>query len=213
MTEDLFKIIDGGVIFSEIGIISGYDLNKANLQANELILGCVDVSGVTSLYIRDNSGGGNQTVLTNSNFTTIMAGVGTLLANWEENGTILRPKVAGYALGETGFEVGPVITLQQVLTDAASITYNAGVSNDASVTLTADRTLAALTNVVNGQTGVLTVIQNGTGSWDLAFGATYVVISGNIADIGNQAAGKRSFVTWKYDGASAIAYLWINQEL
>jgi hypothetical protein len=59
------------------------------------------------------------------------------------------------------------------LTDAASIAWDASQNQVASVTLTASRTLANPTNMVNGAVYILIVKQNGTGGWTLSYGANY----------------------------------------
>ncbi len=70
------------------------------------------------------------------------------------------------------------------LTDAASIGWDASVNQVTSVTITAARTMAAPTNMVDGAVYVITVIQDGTGgyamSWNTVFkfaGATAPVVT------------------------------------
>ena len=59
------------------------------------------------------------------------------------------------------------------LTDAASIAWNVEDNQVASVTLGGNRTLANPTNMKDGATYILRVIQDGTGSRTLAYGAAY----------------------------------------
>ena len=56
------------------------------------------------------------------------------------------------------------------LTDGATITPDFGVGNNFSVTLGGNRTLANPTNLTAGQSGVIFITQDGTGSRTLAFG-------------------------------------------
>lgn len=70
------------------------------------------------------------------------------------------------------------------LTDAASISWDASANQVTSVTITAARTMAAPTNMVDGAVYVITVIQDGTGgyamSWNTVFkfaGATAPVVT------------------------------------
>src|SRR4030042_1594951 len=57
------------------------------------------------------------------------------------------------------------------LTDGATITPNFAVANNFSVTLGGNRTLANPTNITAGQSGVIVITQDGTGSRTLAFGS------------------------------------------
>ena len=56
------------------------------------------------------------------------------------------------------------------LTDGATITPDFSVANNFSVTLGGNRTLANPTNITAGQSGVIFVTQDGTGSRTLAYG-------------------------------------------
>lgn len=57
------------------------------------------------------------------------------------------------------------------LTDGATITPDFDLSNNFSVTLGGNRTLANPTNLTAGQSGVIKITQDGTGSRTLAFGS------------------------------------------
>jgi len=58
-----------------------------------------------------------------------------------------------------------------VLTDGATITPDFALANNFSVTLAGNRTLANPTNLVAGQSGVIIINQDGTGSRTLAYGS------------------------------------------
>ena len=66
------------------------------------------------------------------------------------------------------------------LTDGATITPDFSVRNNFSVTLGGSRTLANPTNLTAGQSGIIYVTQDGTGSRTLAFGS-YWKFPGNTA--------------------------------
>jgi len=59
------------------------------------------------------------------------------------------------------------------LTDGATITPNFATSNNFSVTLGGNRTLANPTNQTAGQSGVIVITQDGTGSRTLAYGSNF----------------------------------------
>ena len=59
------------------------------------------------------------------------------------------------------------------LTDGTSITPDFAVANNFSVTLGGNRTLANPTNITAGQSGVIVITQDGTGSRTLAYGSYF----------------------------------------
>ena len=64
------------------------------------------------------------------------------------------------------------------LTDAASIAVDFALGNNFLVTIGGNRTLAAPTNAVAGQTGQIYVIQDSTGSRTLSYNSVYQFVSG-----------------------------------
>ena len=64
------------------------------------------------------------------------------------------------------------------LTDATSIAVNFALGNNFVVTLGGNRTLAAPTNAVAGQSGQIHIIQDSTGSRTLAYNSVYQFVSG-----------------------------------
>ncbi len=65
------------------------------------------------------------------------------------------------------------------LTDGATITPNFASSNHFSVTLGGNRTLANPSNIVAGQSGVIFITQDGTGSRTLSYGSYWDFSGGN----------------------------------
>jgi hypothetical protein len=65
------------------------------------------------------------------------------------------------------------------LTDGATITADFAVSNNFSVTLGGNRTLANPTNQTAGQSGAITITQDGTGSRTLAYGSNWKFSNGS----------------------------------
>ena len=85
------------------------------------------------------------------------------------------------ALGEmtaTDTVDGGIAATITTLTDGATITPDFAVSNNFSVTLGGNRTLANPTNLVAGQSGSIFIVQDGTGSRTLAYGSSYKFIGG-----------------------------------
>lgn len=71
----------------------------------------------------------------------------------------------------TAVEVEPKM---QTLTDAATVAWDAALGRFAKVTLAGNRTLGKPTNLQEGDTLMLTVIQDGTGSRTLSYHADYL---------------------------------------
>lgn len=69
------------------------------------------------------------------------------------------------------------------LTDGATITPDFAVANNFSVTLAGNRTLANPTNLVAGQSGVITITQDGTGSRTLAYGSYWKFANGTAPSL------------------------------
>ena len=65
------------------------------------------------------------------------------------------------------------------LTDAATIAVDLSLGNNFTVTLAGSRTLGAPTNVTAGQSGVIVVTQDGTGSRTLAYNTVYKFAGGS----------------------------------
>lgn len=85
------------------------------------------------------------------------------------------------------------------LTDEASIAWDLEINQVTSVILTDNRTLSAPTNMVDGATYILTVIQDATGSRTLAFDTTYKFPEGEIPIL-TTAADAVDILTFISDG-------------
>jgi len=77
-------------------------------------------------------------------------------------------------VGTSARAYNPITTL----TDAASIAVDFALGNNFLVTIGGNRTLAAPTNAVAGQTGQIYVIQDSTGSRTLSYNSVYQFVSG-----------------------------------
>ena len=77
-------------------------------------------------------------------------------------------------VGTSARAYNPITTL----TDAASIVVDFALGNNFLVTIGGNRTLAAPSNAVAGQTGQIYVVQDSTGSRTLAYNSAYQFVSG-----------------------------------
>ena len=85
----------------------------------------------------------------------------------------------------------------QTLTDGATISYDVSNGVNAKVTLGGDRTLAAIANAAEGQSGSLTVIQDATGGRALSLDASQTDMLGTLADIAGMGANDECEIAWR----------------
>jgi len=105
----------------------------------------------------------------------------TALATTTTTANAALPKAGGTM---TGAAIGAVVAL----TDATSIATNLALSNNYSVTLAGNRTLANPTNTVAGQSGSIFITQDGTGSRTLAMGSNFKFAGGTAPTLSTTAA-------------------------
>ena len=86
----------------------------------------------------------------------------------------LNIEAGSLKVGTSARAYNPITTL----TDAASIAVDFALGNNFLVTIGGNRTLAAPSNAVAGQTGQIYVVQDSTGSRTLAYNSVYQFVSG-----------------------------------
>jgi hypothetical protein len=74
------------------------------------------------------------------------------------------------------------------LTDGSTITPDFAAANNFSVTLGGNRTLANPTNLTAGQSGVIVITQDGTGSRTLAYGSYWKFANGTAPTLSTTAS-------------------------
>ena len=87
-------------------------------------------------------------------------------------------------IGTSARAYNPITTL----TDAASITSDFALGNNFLVTLAGNRTLAAPTNAVAGQSGSIYIIQDGTGSRTLGYNTAWQFVSAAVPTLSTGAS-------------------------
>lgn len=90
------------------------------------------------------------------------------------------------------------------LTDAATINSDFNLSNNFSVTLAGNRTLAAPTNLVAGQSGIITITQDATGSRTLAFNSAWKFPGGAVPSLTTAANAVDELAYYVNPGATTI---------
>ena len=107
---------------------------------------------------------------------------------WVSHGVLATANLGHAVLADaqtfTGAQRGEITGL----TDAASIATDLALSNNFSVTLAGNRTLANPTNTVAGQSGSIFITQDGTGSRTLAYGTNFKFVAGTAPVLSTAAA-------------------------
>ncbi len=99
--------------------------------------------------------------------------------------TDLSVTVQGYDVDTAKTDVAQTFTAAQrgayvTLTDAATVAVDMSLGNQFQVTLGGNRTLDAPTNVVAGQSGVIRVVQDGSGSKTLGYNSVWKFAGGTV---------------------------------
>lgn len=101
----------------------------------------------------------------------------------------------------------PAISSIYALTDSATITPDFALSNDFSVTLGGNRTLANPSNLVVGQRGTFYISQDGTGSRTLVFGSYYKWTGGTAPTLSTTASALDA-ITYHVVSSTVIVCSW-----
>ena len=118
----------------------------------------------------------------------------------------LHIKQGSLVVGTSSRAYNPISTL----TDAASITSDFAKGNNFLVTLAGNRTLAAPTNAVAGQSGSIYIIQDGTGSRTLGYNTVFQFVSASVPTLSTGASDVDMLVYMARSAATIDAVLLKN---
>jgi len=118
----------------------------------------------------------------------------------------LHIKQGQLIVGTSSRAYNPITTL----TDAASITSDFAKGNNFLVTLGGNRTLAAPSNAVAGQSGSIYIIQDGTGSRTLAYNTVWQFVSATVPTLSTGAGDVDMLVYMTRSAATIDAVLLKN---
>ncbi len=134
------------------------------------------ITGITDLAVADGGTGASTAANARTNLGLV---IGTDVQAYNANNAVLNA-VQSFTVAQRGS-----IT---ALTDGATITPDFAAANNYSVTLGGNRTLANPTNITAGQSGVIVITQDGTGSRTLAYGSYFKFAGGTAPTLTTTAA-------------------------
>ena len=208
VTGDI-TISNTGVAGIAAGVIVDADISgSAAISGSKIVAGTTSVLGVVQL-----------TDSTSSTSTTTAATPNSVKSAYDLAGAAL-PKAGGTMTGAITFAAGQTIagyglldgaqtwTKGQrgeitALTDGATITVDFADSNNFSVTLGGNRTLANPSNQTAGQSGAIVITQDGTGSRTLAYGSNWKFPGGTAPTL-TTAANAVDVVAYYVESATRI---------
>jgi hypothetical protein len=188
----------------------GKSVRMTNAAANVITipLNSTTPLPVNAMFIPIQDGAGQTTITAAASVTLNGVVASSFILGTQYAGSVLTQVSANTWTISRGFNANEVhsYTKQQnfgtaTLTDAANIDWNLDNEQVAKVTLTDNRTLNNPSNMVDGGTYVLRVIQDATGSRTLAYGTAYKWVGG-VAPVLSTTASSIDLISFISDGTS-----------
>jgi hypothetical protein len=152
---------------------NGAFTGPVTIPAGSTVAGYLDAATAASTYQTQSGMSSYLTTASASSTYQTQAAMSGYLAT-----SAIGTTVQSYDADTAKTDVAQTFTAAQrgayvTLTDAATIATDLSLGNQFQVTLGGNRTLGAPTNVVAGQSGVIRVVQDGTGSRTLAYNSVF----------------------------------------
>ena len=181
------------------------------------LTGSVASDGQTTMTGDLPMGGNKVTGLADGTLTTDAATVGQVATSLGDYIPVTDIGVTVEAYDATIAKTGAIETFTKAqrgavvaLTSASTITPDFSASNNYSLTLATNATLANPTNLTAGQSGVITITQDGTGSRTLAYGSYWKFIGGTAPTLSTAASAVDELVYYVESSTRITAVLLNN---
>jgi hypothetical protein len=116
----------------------------------------------------------------------------------DASGTLaLLNQVQTYTAAQSG-------AITQIGSVSGSVSLNFATTNNFALNLIGNSTLAAPTNASSGQSGAISIIQNGTSAWTLAYSSNWKFPNGTIPSV-TTGVGARDILVYYCESATRIA--------
>jgi hypothetical protein len=171
--RDVGDGIRGGTYTMTAPVITGGSIT--GITFSSIVVTGGSITGITDLAVADGGTGASDAAGARTNLGLV---IGTNVQAYDADNAV-TDAAQTFTAGQRG-----EIT---ALTDGASIAVDLADSNNFSVTLGGNRTLANPSNVVAGQSGSFFITQDGTGSRTLAYGSNYDFIGGTAPTLSTAA--------------------------
>jgi hypothetical protein len=171
--RDVGDGIRGGTYTMTAPVITGGSIT--GITFTSIVVTGGSITGITDLAVADGGTGA-------STLTGIIKGSGTSALT-----------TATIGVDYAGIDTAQTFTKGQrgeitTLTDGSTVTPDMADSNNFTLTLGGNRTLANPTNLTAGQSGSIFIVQDGTGSRTLAYGNQYDFIGGTAPTLSTAAS-------------------------
>ena len=164
------------------------DLTNSTTARTNLSLGTMATQNASAVAVTGGTINGatvGATTTSTGAFTSLSSTIGSSLAT--SSGSVgvgtASPTTKLYVSGNSASNIS-------ALTDGATITPDFSAANNFSVTLAGNRTLANPTGLIAGQSGVITITQDATGSRTLAYGSYWDFAGGTAPTLSTAASAQ-----------------------
>ena len=210
-TNNDIKLLTGGGTVSGLTIDSsgncaiGHSVPTQKLHVNS------ESTNTVALFESTDEGAGIK-LTDNIGSSTVETNDADLRIGVDEDGAVASSTISLRVDGSTKMQIASTgrVTVKKssnaevtALTDGATITPDLDDANNFSVTLGGNRTLANPSNCTAGQSGIITITQDGTGSRTLAYGA-YWKFSGGTAPTLTTTASAVDVLAYYVESATRI---------
>jgi hypothetical protein len=206
MSQTPITITDGVTTHADV-------LNIINSNSADAESRMASLEGATGEHLDFLGSGDNVSLLTNdAGYLTDAVQSGdnvSLLAN--DAGYLTDAVQSGdnvsLLINDAGYSLDSDQTPQLVSSSSSVLTLDASLGNNANTILTEDVTGFSITNTVSGDSGLIIVEQNASGSW--TFTSAYDVLAGDLADIASITASGigAASIGWYNDGTDNYLYV------